>query len=52
MDTISGMREDYRRAWEAECEYWRRLQARFWEFMAQFENNDPLPPPQSFRPGH
>jgi hexosaminidase len=68
MDTISGMREDYRLAWEAEYlpyreqsalgrwdaeyEYWRRLQARFWEFMAQFKDHDPLPPLQSFRPGH
>ncbi len=68
MDTISGMREDYRQAWEAEYtsyrkqaalgrwdaeyEYWRRLQARLWEFMAQFKDHDPLPPLQSFRPGH
>jgi hypothetical protein len=65
MDTISGMREDYRLAWEAEYtsyrkqsalgrwdaeyEYWRSLQARIWEFMAQFKDHDPLPPLQSFR---
>ncbi len=68
MDTISGMREDYRQAWEAEYtsyrkqaalgrwdaeyEYWRRLQARLWEFRAQFKDHDLLPPLQSFRPGH
>ncbi len=66
MDTISGMREDYRLAWEAEYtsyrqqsalgrwdaeyEYWRRMQARFWEFGNQFKDHDPLPPLQSFRP--
>jgi hexosaminidase len=66
MDTISSMREDYRLAWEseytsyrkqsalgrwdAEYEYWRRLQARFWEFIAQFKDHDPLPSLQSFRP--
>ncbi len=66
MDTISGMREDYRLAWEAEYtsyrkqaalgrwdaeyEYWRRLQARFWEFMHQFKDHDPLPSLQTFRP--
>ena len=66
MDTISGMREEYRLAWEAEYtsyrkqsalgrwdaeyEYWRSLQARIWEFMAQFKDHDPLPPLQSFRP--
>ena len=66
MDTISGMREDYRLAWEAEYtsyrkqaalgrwdaeyEYWRRLQARIWEFMAQFKDHDPLPSLQTFRP--
>jgi hypothetical protein len=59
MDTISGMREDYRQGWEAEYtpyrkqsalgrwdaeyEYWRCLQARLWEFMAQFKDHDPLP---------
>ncbi len=68
MDTISEMREEYRLAWDseytpyrkqaalgrwdAEYEYWRRLQARIWEFMAQFKDHDPLPPLQSFRPGH
>jgi hypothetical protein len=66
MDTISGMREDYRLAWEAEYtsyrqqsalgrwdaeyEYWRRLQARFWEFTHQFKDHDPLPSLQTFRP--
>jgi hexosaminidase len=66
MDTISGMREEYRQAWEAEYtsyrkqaalgrwdaeyEYWRAFQAKLWEFMAQFKDHDPLPPLQSFRP--
>ena len=66
MDSISEMREDYRAAWDAEYtpyrkqsalgrwdaeyEYWRRLQARFWEFIDGFKDNDPLPPLQSFRP--
>jgi hypothetical protein len=61
------MREEYRIAWDAEYlayrrqsalgrwdaeyEYWRGLQARLWEFMAQFKDHDPLPPLQSFRPG-
>ncbi len=68
MDTISEMREEYRAnwdaeylsyrkqaalgRWDAEYEYWRRLQARIWEFTAQFKNHDPLPPLQSFRPEH
>jgi hexosaminidase len=68
LDTISEMREEYRLAWDseytpyrkqaalgrwdAEYEYWRRLQARIWEFMAQFKDHDPLPPLQSFRHGH
>jgi hexosaminidase len=67
MDAISEMREEYRLAWEAEYmsyrkqsalgrwdaeyEYWRRLQARLWEFMSRFKDHDPLPPLQSFRPG-
>jgi hypothetical protein len=53
MDTIWEMREDYRAAWDAEYtpyrkqsalgrwdaeyDYWRRLQARFWEFIAEFK---------------
>ncbi len=68
MDTITEMREEYRLAWDAEYipyrrqaalgrwdaeyEYWRRLQARIWEFEAQFKDNDLLPPLQSFRPEH
>ncbi len=66
MDTISSMREEYRLAWEAEYgpyreqsalgrwdaeyQYWRRLQARLWEFIAGFKDHDLLPPLQSFRP--
>jgi hypothetical protein len=66
MDTIPGMREDYRLSWEAEYtpygqqsalgrwdaeyEYWRRLQARFWGFSRQFKDHDHLPSLQSFRP--
>ncbi len=63
-----GMREDYRLAWDAEYapyrkqtalsrwdaeyEYWHRLQARFWELRRGFKDHDPLPLLQSFRPGH
>jgi hexosaminidase len=65
MDTIGGLREEYRRAWEsehlpyrmpaalgrwdAEYEYWRRLQARFWDYLRNRKDKDPLPPLESFR---
>jgi hexosaminidase len=66
MDAISEMREDYRAAWleeyhpfrlrralgrwDAEYEYWRRLQERLSEFASGFKDNDTLPPLESFRP--
>jgi hypothetical protein len=66
MDAISEMREDYRAAWleeyepyrlrralgrwDAEYEYWRRLQTRFYEFASGFKDGDTLPPLESFRP--
>jgi hypothetical protein len=66
MDAISEMREDYRTAWleeyhpfrlrralgrwDAEYEYWRRLQERLSEFASGFKDNDTLPSLESFRP--
>lgn len=68
MDRITELREDYRRAWrqeyesyrlgtalgrwDAEYEYWRRLQARLWELADRFKDGDTLPPLEAFRPRH
>ena len=65
MDTIGGLREEYRRAWEsehlpyrmpaalgrwdAESESWRRLQARFCDYLKNRKDKDPWPPLESFR---
>jgi hypothetical protein len=59
MDAISELREPYRNAWlqeympyrlasalgrwDAEYEYWRRLQARFRAFLASYPSGEPLP---------
>jgi hexosaminidase len=66
MDGIKGIEDDYRSAWlaeytpyrmgtalgrfDAEYEYWRRLQANFWEFQHEFRDGDPVPPLEAFRP--
>ncbi|HUJ21816.1 MAG TPA: beta-N-acetylhexosaminidase [Bryobacteraceae bacterium] len=66
MDAIKGIEDDYRSAWlaeytpyrmgtalgrfDAEYEYWRRLQANFWEFEHAFKDQDALPPLDAFRP--
>jgi len=60
MDQITELRRDYRAAWQAEYteyrldstlgrwdaeyEYWRKLQARFQAFSRQLKEGDPLPP--------
>jgi len=59
MDAITELREPYRNAWlqeytpyrlasalgrwDAEYEYWRRLQARFHAFLASYHTGEPLP---------
>jgi len=59
MDAISQLRESYRQAWlqeytpyrlasalgrwDAEYEYWRRLQARLRAFLASYHTGEPLP---------
>ena len=65
MDSITELRAEYRRAWEseyapyrlasaigrfdAEYEYWRRLQARFWEVRRNFREGAALPPLDALR---
>lgn len=65
MDLIAELRDLYRQQWEAEytayrlgaalgrfdaeLEYWRRLQARFWELRRAFRPGTPLPPLESLR---
>ncbi len=66
MDEISDLRGAYRSAWlaeytdhrlrsvlgrwEAEYEYWRRLQTRLWEVMNGFKDGDRLPDLEEIRP--
>jgi hypothetical protein len=66
MDRIGELRDEYRQAWEqeytsyrratalgrfdAEFEYWRRLQARFWEVRRTFREGGPAPKLESLRP--
>jgi hypothetical protein len=38
--------------WNAEFEYWWKLQRRFHDFRAAFHRGDGLPPLESFSPGH
>ena len=65
-DAITGIKEDYRAAWlaeytpyrlgtalgrfDAEYEYWRRLQANFFEFTQGYRDKQPVPPLDTFRP--
>lgn len=65
MDGIGELKEEYRQAWtaeytpyrlasamarfDAECEYWRRLQARLWEMRRNFKDGDRLPSIDSLR---
>jgi hypothetical protein len=65
MDLIGELREEYRHAWEAEYtpyrlrtalgrfdaefEYWRRLQARIWEAQRTFREGGPPPSLESLR---
>jgi hypothetical protein len=67
MDAISELRAVYRSAWlaeytpyrlasalgrwDAEYEYWRKLQARFQAFNANFRPENSLPPLESFTQG-
>ncbi len=64
MDGITGLREFYRATWlaqytpyrmgtalgrfDAEYEYWRRLQARLQAFAGQYHGEEPIPPLDSF----
>jgi len=66
MDAITELREVYRSAWlaeytpyrlasalgrwDAEYEYWRKMQAKLRSFTDSFHEGDPLPPLDSFRP--
>ena len=66
MDAITGLRERYREAWleestsyrlgtalarwDAECEYWRAMQARVPEVQRAFRKGEPLPSIDALRP--
>jgi len=66
MDEISDLREVYRSAWlseytdhrlgsvmgrwNAEYEYWRRLQTRLWDVLHGFQDGDTLPTLEELRP--
>jgi hypothetical protein len=66
MDEISDLREVYRSAWlseytshrlgsvlgrwDAEYEYWRRLQTRLWDLLHGFKDGDTLPDLEELRP--
>jgi hypothetical protein len=68
MDALTELREPYRNAWleeytpyrlasalgrwDAEYEYWRRLQARFRAFLASYHAGEPLPSLESVISGH
>jgi hypothetical protein len=67
MDAVTTLREAYREAWlkeytpwrlgsalgrwDAEYEYWRRLQARIWETLSEFKDGEPFPTLESLRTG-
>jgi hypothetical protein len=67
LDTIAGLRDPYRAAWleeytpyrlraalekwDAEYQYWYRLQRRLRDFADNFQEGDALPPFISFNPG-
>jgi hypothetical protein len=38
--------------WNAEFQYWWKLQRRFRDFLAAFHEGDALPPLESFSPGY
>jgi hexosaminidase len=66
MDAITGLRESYREAWleesvsyrlgtalarwDAECEYWRAMQARIPEVLRERKPGDPFPSLEALRP--
>jgi hypothetical protein len=66
MDEISDLRGVYRSEWrseytdhrlqsvlgrwDAEYEYWRRLQTRLWDVLHDFKDGDTLPTLEEFRP--
>jgi hexosaminidase len=66
MDEVSDLREAYRSEWlseythhrlpsvmgrwNAEYEYWRRLQTRMWEVLDRFKDGDTLPAIEELRP--
>lgn len=66
MDEVSDLREAYRSAWlseytdhrlgsvmgrwNAEYEYWRRLQTRMWDVLHGFKDSDALPALEELRP--
>jgi hypothetical protein len=66
MDTITGLREQYRAAWleestsyrlgtalarwDAECEFWRAMQGRTFKVLSGWKPGEPFPPVDSLRP--
>ncbi|HWQ55261.1 MAG TPA: beta-N-acetylhexosaminidase [Bryobacteraceae bacterium] len=66
MDTITGLREIYRAAWleestsyrlgtalsrwDAECEYWRAMQARVPQILREHKKGEPFPSVDALRP--
>jgi hypothetical protein len=68
LDTITGLREQYRKAWleestpyrmgsalarwDAEAEYWRAMQARVPQLVRGHKKGEPFPPIEALRPNH
>ncbi len=68
MDAITELREEYREAWleestnyrlgtalarwDAECEYWRAMQARVFQVVRSHKKAEPFPSIESIRPPH
>jgi len=68
MDLITELREQYREAWleestsyrlgtalarwDAECEYWRSMQARIPQIVRGYKRGDPFPSVDILRPSH
>jgi len=68
MDLITELREQYREAWleestsyrlgtalarwDAECEYWRSMQARIPQIVRGYKRGDPFPSVDMLRPSH
>ena len=66
MDEVSDLHDAYRSAWlteytdhrlssvmgrwNAEYEYWRRLQTRMWDVLHGFKDGDTMPPLEELRP--